>query len=57
MLSGRMTKLAPSHRPIDPVVDAALLAMCAFWAVNGTLVNEYLTTSWTYRLWQFWQAG
>jgi hypothetical protein len=30
----------------------------AVWAANGTLVNEFLTTSWTYRLWQYWsQTG
>lgn len=60
-------RAASFYRPwlFSPVVARAAVATvvtyhlirCAFWAANGTLVNEYLTTSWTYRLWQFWQAG
>lgn len=42
MLSGRMTTSAPSHRPFDPVVDAALLAMCAFWAANVVVLKLLL---------------
>lgn len=37
-----MTTSAHSHRPIDPVVDAALLAMCAFWAVNVVVLKILL---------------
>ena len=42
MLMGRMAKPAPSHRPIDPVVDAALLAMCVFWASNVIVLKILL---------------
>jgi len=37
-----MAKPAPSHRPIDPVVDAALLAMCVFWASNVIVLKILL---------------
>jgi drug/metabolite transporter (DMT)-like permease len=42
MLMGRMAKPAPSPRPIDPVVDAALLAMCVFWASNVIVMKILL---------------
>jgi drug/metabolite transporter (DMT)-like permease len=42
MLTGWMTTSAPSHRSIDPVVDAALLAMCAFWAANVIVLKLLL---------------
>jgi drug/metabolite transporter (DMT)-like permease len=42
MLGGRMTPSPHSRRPIDPAVDAALLAMCVFWAVNVVLLKILL---------------
>jgi drug/metabolite transporter (DMT)-like permease len=42
MLSARMTASAHSRRPIDPVVEAALLAMCAFWAANVVVLKVLL---------------
>jgi hypothetical protein len=38
-------------RQFATVVVTYHLVRCAWWAANGTLVNEFLTTSWTYRLW------
>lgn len=37
-----MTASAHSRRPIDPVVEAALLAMCAFWAANVVVLKVLL---------------
>ncbi len=50
LFSGKVARVAVA------TVVTYHVVRCAFWAANGTLVNEFLTTSWTYRLWQYWRA-
>ena len=46
-------RLAYSVRPAYCLAGLVMLfhvARCSVWLLNGTLMNEYLTSSWTYRL-------